>query len=112
MKASAVCSVCLLVVVVSTAGAQTFDGNRLATPTPPPTLVEPPLVEGPPPIGAGVAIAAPPCVPRPRRYVGLRPLVEVRRQPVAIQLRPGLFGQPTVYVPRQPVRNFFRYLGP
>ena len=41
-----------------------------------------------------------------------RPLIPVVPMPPNYQLGRGILGQPTVYVPGQPVRNFLRYLAP
>lgn len=41
-----------------------------------------------------------------------KPLVPVVATPPTIHLGRGILGQPTVYVPGQPVRNFFRYFSP
>ena len=41
-----------------------------------------------------------------------RPLLPIAQQPAAVQVGQGILGQPTVYVPGQPVRNLFRYISP
>jgi hypothetical protein len=44
--------------------------------------------------------------------VGYRPLVALRPLPPAYAVGRGILGQPKVYVPGQPVRNFVRYISP
>lgn len=43
---------------------------------------------------------------------GYTPLFSLGQEGYNVQLGRGLVGQPTVYVPGQPVRNFLRYLSP
>lgn len=43
---------------------------------------------------------------------GYSPLFSLGQENYNVQLGRGLIGQPTVYVPGQPVRNFLRYLSP
>lgn len=43
---------------------------------------------------------------------GYRPLISLGQENYNVQLGRGLFGQPTVYVPGQYVRNFLRYIFP
>lgn len=43
---------------------------------------------------------------------GYRPLVALGSPYPNVQVGRGIIGQPTVYVPNQPIRNFFRYLSP
>ncbi len=43
---------------------------------------------------------------------GYRPLISLGQENYNVQLGRGLFGQPTVYVPGQYVRNFLRYISP
>jgi hypothetical protein len=56
--------------------------------------------------------------PLPRRDVGpppgffYRPLLPLSTVPRDYFVAQGIYGQPKVYVPRQPVRNFLRYLTP
>jgi hypothetical protein len=45
-------------------------------------------------------------------YPGYRPLFTLGQENYNVRLGQGIVGQPTVYVPGQPVRNFFRYLSP
>ena len=42
--------------------------------------------------------------------VSYKPLVPVTVPPPQYYLGRGIFGQPKLYVPRQPIRNFLRYL--
>ncbi len=62
---------------------------------------------------------APPTYPpnmTPQLYTpdnaGYRPLFSLGQENYNVQLGRGIIGQPTVYVPGQPVRNFLRYLSP
>lgn len=41
-----------------------------------------------------------------------RPLVPVAPPPAQYYIGRGLLGQPKLYVPQQPIRNFLRYLSP
>lgn len=43
---------------------------------------------------------------------GYAPLFSLGQENYNVQLGRGIIGQPTVYVPGQPVRNFLRYLSP
>ncbi|MEM7476679.1 MAG: hypothetical protein AAF483_16955 [Planctomycetota bacterium] len=43
---------------------------------------------------------------------GYAPLISLGQEGYNVQLGRGILGQPTVYVPGQPVRNFLRYLFP
>lgn len=43
---------------------------------------------------------------------GYAPLFSLGQENYNVQLGRGIIGQPTVYVPGQPVRNFLRYLFP
>lgn len=73
------------------------------------------------------AVAAPDCVCPPMRAVARPPIVVAPAPSPAVAFRPllpvapiepeyvagrGILGQPKLYVPRQPVRNFIRYLSP
>lgn len=62
---------------------------------------------------------APPTLPpnlAPQMYTpdnsGYRPLFSLGQENYNVQIGRGIIGQPTVYVPGQPVRNFMRYLFP
>jgi hypothetical protein len=75
----------------------------VAQPTPylPPT--SPPLTASPP------VIEVPAC---PQPTCAYRSLVTVTAMPPAYEVGRGILGQPKLYVPRQPVRNFVRWLTP
>jgi len=66
----------------------------------PGTLVLPP----PPPMTTAPVPIGP--------VVTYRPLVPVVPMPAQYYVGQGLLGQPKLYVPAQPVRNFLRYLSP
>lgn len=68
---------------------------QLAAPAAP--FVAPPVVQVP-------AIPAP--------TIAYRPLIAVTAMPPAYEVGRGILGQPKLYVPRQPVRNFVRWLTP
>ncbi len=62
---------------------------------------------------------APPTYPpnlAPQLYTqdnsGYRPLFSLGQENYNVQIGRGIIGQPTVYVPGQPVRNFIRYISP
>ncbi|MGN6544558.1 MAG: hypothetical protein ACTHK7_05890 [Aureliella sp.] len=62
---------------------------------------------------------APPTLPpnlTPQLYTpdnaGYKPLISLGQENYNVLLGRGIVGQPTVYVPGQPFRNFFRYLSP
>jgi hypothetical protein len=40
----------------------------------------------------------------------LRPLLPITRPPRSFYVSSGILGQPVIYAPGQPIRNFFRYL--
>lgn len=61
-----------------------------------------------PPASAPVYAHPPQPVPPP--VTAYRPLVPIAPPPPQYYLGRGLFGQPKLYVPEQPVRNFLRYL--
>ncbi len=72
-----------------------------------------------PPGGAVPSSAAPPTLPpnfTPGMYTpdnaGYTPLFSLGQENYNVLLGRGIIGQPTVYVPGQPVRNFLRYLSP
>lgn len=82
----------------------------------PPTLLGTPMVmdRGANP-GPLVLPPPPPLVTRPGQVgpvVTYRPLVPVVPMPTQYYVGQGLLGQPKLYVPAQPVRNFLRYLTP
>ena len=77
-------------------------------PPPPPTVYLPPeanasLAPTLSPTVVGPVISAPP---------SRRPLLALRAVPVNYTVGRGLVGQPKVFVPGQPVRNFVRYFTP
>ncbi len=43
---------------------------------------------------------------------GYSPMLSLGQENYNVQMGRGIIGQPTVYVPSQPFRNFFRYLAP
>lgn len=43
---------------------------------------------------------------------GYQPILPIFSMPNSYYVGRGILGQPTVYVPGQTIRNFFRYLGP
>lgn len=87
-----------------------------SAPALPPALIQPPLtvpahtptvtaIPAQPPISAPTAASANP-------VVTYRPLVPIASMPPQYYVGRGLLGQPKLYVPNQPVRNFVRYLSP
>lgn len=72
---------------------------NLAAPDVPPAVLAP--------TAPGVIVTAPPAT-RPT----LRPVIAMRPLPTTYEVGRGLLGQPKLYVPRQPVRNFVRYFTP
>lgn len=78
-----------------------------STPAPTPAgQAWPPAVFPP----ASAPVYAHPPQPVPPPVTAYRPLVPVAPPPAQYYLGRGLFGQPKLYVPEQPVRNFLRYL--
>ena len=72
-----------------------------------------------PPVGAVPGTSVPPTITpnlAPNLYSpnngGYAPLLSLGQEGYNIQVGRGILGQPTVYVPGQPVRNFLRYLFP
>jgi hypothetical protein len=67
----------------------------------------------PRPVGAS-SPSAPAAVPYSLTpgYTTYRPLVPIAPMPASYYVGRGILGQPTLYVPGQPVRNFLRYLSP
>ena len=79
-----------------------------AAPAAPPVIYR---VEPVPP--TRVVLPPPPIVTSGNSYVPVvsyKPLVPVTAMPPQYYLGRGLFGQPKLYVPKQPMRNFLRYL--
>ena len=72
----------------------------------------------PVPYAAPGAVAPPTLPPNfaPQMYTpdnaGYKPLFSLGQENYNVLLGRGVIGQPTVYVPGQPVRNFLRYLSP
>ena len=66
----------------------------------------PPVVFPP----ASAPVYAHPPQPVPPPVTAYRPLLPIAPPPPQYYLGRGLFGQPKLYVPEQPVRNFLRYL--
>ncbi len=70
-------------------------------------------VESSPPVYRGLPPSAPvyaqPPQPVPPPVTAYKPLVPITPPPKQYYLGRGLFGQPKLYVPDQPVRNFLRY---
>jgi hypothetical protein len=62
-----------------------------------PQIVQQPVVQQP--------VAPPP-------YVAYRPILPLAPVPETYYTGQGVLGQPKLYVPGQPIRNFLRYLGP
>jgi hypothetical protein len=56
-------------------------------------------------------LTAPAVAPAGASYY-LPPILPVQNVPAGATIGRGVLGQPTVYVPGQPVRNFLRYLAP
>lgn len=84
---------------------------------PPGTITPTNLPPSAPAAAPPLSVYAPPAVPAPiasgvpATFV-YRPLLPVVPVPANYYLGRGVLGQPTVYVPGQPVRNFLRYLAP
>jgi len=60
--------------------------------------------------GAAPAVGCPCGVPAVNQFY--RPVVPIESVPARFEVGRGIYGQPKLYVPNQPVRNFFRYLTP
>ena len=71
----------------------------------PPTHIvqSPPIVESPYAMSPQVA---------PVPQATYRPIVPLVTMPPQVEVGRGILGQPTVYVPGQPIRNFLRYFSP
>ncbi len=50
--------------------------------------------------------------PLPQSRVGWPPLLPIVPMPPTVHVTRGVLGQPVLYVPGQPIRNFLRYFGP
>jgi len=90
--------------------------SALSLPPPPPVTSAPFPATSVPAMSvplAPVPVVSAPVVPvQVAPVVTYRPLVPVAPMPAQYYVGPGLLGQPKLYVPDQPVRNFFRYLSP
>ena len=66
------------------------------------------------PAACGTPACSPPVLlpPPASPTIRYRPVIPVGRPPRPVYLGQGWLGQPKVYVEGQPIRNFFRYLGP
>jgi hypothetical protein len=82
---------------VVSASPQVQPGVYSIESVPPPRVVLPP-----PPVVSGGGGYAP--------LIQYKPLVPVSPMPSQYYIGRGLLGQPKLYVPQQPVRNFLRYL--
>lgn len=51
-------------------------------------------------------------LPVPPPQIVYRPILPLAPQPESYYTGQGVLGQPKLYVPGQPIRNFLRYLGP
>lgn len=74
----------------------------------------PPTVTAPmaPGVPAAGVVAADTVPMLPGTSLMYRPVITLRPMPASYVVGRGLIGQPTVYVPGQPVRNFLRYISP
>jgi hypothetical protein len=61
---------------------------------------------------AGPACPPPACCVPVHVHTAYRPLVPLAPMPAQFEIGRGILGQPKLYVPGQPIRNFFRYLSP
>ncbi len=110
----------LLALLFITPLAQAQAGPVAGTAAPPAVSAHPTVTYAPGPQGTLVLPPPPPLmtVPAPvsplpvSPVVTYRPLVPVVPLPAQYYLGQGLLGQPKLYVPNQPVRNFLRYLSP
>jgi hypothetical protein len=95
---------------------------RAAAPSTLPLPPPPPATSAPVP-ATSVQVLSAPVAPAPLApiqvapiqvppVVTYRPLVPVTPMPAQYYVGQGLLGQPKLYVPAQPVRNFLRYLSP
>ena len=85
--------------------APAFSGTATYSPTPTPTI-EPSYTI--PSAGVQVPTTTTTVVPS----YAYRPVTTWVEMPKTVYVGRGIIGQPTVYVPQQPVRNFFRFLSP
>jgi len=107
--------IALLVLVLSTSMVSGQQGNVVWTTAPPTASGRPVITYAPSPAGMLVLPPPPPVAAVPVQVgpvVTYRPLVPVVPMPAQYYLGQGLLGQPKLYVPDQPLRNFLRYLTP
>jgi hypothetical protein len=107
--------------IIVTAG---YAPSPIQLPPPPAvtTSAYPPAATVPPACGTpacgtpacGTPACSPPVLlpPPASPTIRYRPVIPVGRPPRSVYLGQGWLGQPKVYVEGQPIRNFFRYLGP
>ena len=98
----------LRIVAAPTLAALIGTGPAVAAAQPSPFL---------PPASTSVAplAALPPVIEvpsAPAATCAYQPLLAVTAMPPAYEVGRGILGQPKLYVPRQPVRNFVRWLTP
>ncbi len=90
-------------------------GNIVWLTAPPTEYGRPAVTYAPSPQGTLALPPPPPLATVPVQVgpvVTYRPLVPAVPMPAQYFLGQGLLGQPKLYVPDQPLRNFFRYLSP
>jgi len=83
----------------------------------PPAQIGPPVLAAPTPgfstvypgLPAQPLVSGQPVIPGAPKH---RPLVSFGQDRNPVQVGQGIVGQPTAYVPGQPIRNFIRYLSP
>ncbi|GIW90067.1 MAG: hypothetical protein KatS3mg109_0499 [Pirellulaceae bacterium] len=89
---------------VSVPGAPALPSSVPITPAVPRTVV---------PSSGSCGSDSPAAFPAVRQAaVGWPPLLPIVSTPPAVYVTRGILGQPVVYVPGQPIRNFLRYLTP
>ncbi len=104
-----------LVLISGTSMVSGQQGNVVWTTAPPAASGGPVITYAPSPAGMLVLPPPPPVAGVPVQVgpvVTYRPLVPVVPMPPQYYLGQGLLGQPKLYVPDQPLRNFLRYLTP
>ena len=104
-----------LVLILGTSMVHGQQGRVVWTTAPPAASGGPVITYAPSAAGTLVLPPPPPVATVPVQIgpvVTYRPLVPVVPVPAQYYLGRGLLGQPKLYVPDQPLRNFFRYLGP
>lgn len=104
-----------MVLIVGTSMAHGQQGNFVWTTAPPTASGGSVITYAPSAAGTLVLPPPPPMTVMPVQVgpvVTYRPLVPVVPVPAQYYLGQGLLGQPKLYVPDQPLRNFLRYLSP